>query len=421
MGLRLTLLRWALLGLLRVLTLSAWLSRTLPWRLPFPRRLRDLEASQAWVVARLRDAGAIPADATITRFAVSRMEADKAFRSDLARIEIDYAHATRQHRHTCVAKLAPSGGSLRNHAVYLLQENHSKEVGFYQHLAAAVAPLAPHPYFAQVSRGSGHHCLLLSWLDAVQVTEQEGCTLEQAMLVMETLARLHAKHWAITPQRERWLAVIPNDAIDAMCATFEGPHRRMLSQLVANSWRHNQRPPQTIIHGDARVGNMLFARDGRSVHILDWQAVRRGKGVFDVIYFLSVSVPTAVRLQHETALLEHYRTALLAAGVPAYDPIDFDYDYMHAGILLFGMLSLPFLLAEASPDAANASSIAGVQDVWFERLFAMVDRIDYARWATQCPGTDATALHQAIRHVAQQKRRPGARPTPPLPPSASRA
>ncbi len=74
------------------------------------------------------------------------------------------------------------------------------------------------------------------------------------------------------------------------------------------------RPPLTLIHGDAHVGNLFF--DDPEVGFLDWQVAQQGQGMRDVSYFLGNSLTVETRREHGEALIRVYLAALAEAGVP---------------------------------------------------------------------------------------------------------
>jgi len=78
---------------------------------------------------------------------------------------------------------------------------------------------------------------------------------------------------------------------------------------------------QTIVHGDAKLANFCFSRDGESVAAVDFQYVGGGCGMKDVAYFLGscLSGPECERLEAE--LLQFYFSAL-ERGIRSSD-IDF--------------------------------------------------------------------------------------------------
>ncbi|MCY4652902.1 MAG: hypothetical protein OXC95_07020 [Dehalococcoidia bacterium] len=48
---------------------------------------------------------------------------------------------------------------------------------------------------------------------------------------------------------------------------------------------------------------------------MDWQSIRLGRGMYDLAYFLSTSVPVEMRRQHQADLMEAYAETLSAHGV----------------------------------------------------------------------------------------------------------
>jgi thiamine kinase-like enzyme len=70
--------------------------------------------------------------------------------------------------------------------------------------------------------------------------------------------------------------------------------------------------PQTLVHGDYRVGNILFKKSKdltdtiEDMIILDWQTVMMNNGLYDMAYLLCMSLDTEKREQYEDELLSHY-------------------------------------------------------------------------------------------------------------------
>ena len=67
--------------------------------------------------------------------------------------------------------------------------------------------------------------------------------------------------------------------------------------------------PQTLLHGDAHVGNTYALPDGH-LGFLDWQVLRRGHPSIDLGYFVQGAVTLADRRAHERDLVAMYRSAL---------------------------------------------------------------------------------------------------------------
>ena len=64
----------------------------------------------------------------------------------------------------------------------------------------------------------------------------------------------------------------------------------------------------TLLHRDVQVDNILLHDDG--VSLLDWQFVGKGRGAYDLAYFLISSLDPNLRRAHEKALVKRYVMAL---------------------------------------------------------------------------------------------------------------
>ena len=110
---------------------------------------------------------------------------------------------------------------------------------------------------------------------------------------------------------ERYAAALPLEAL--------GLSERLGDRLGA--WTQGASGPETIVHGDYRLDNMLFGtpEGGYPLAVVDWQTVGRGAGLADAAYFLGASLQVEDRRANEEALLRDYHERLTAAGVTAYD------------------------------------------------------------------------------------------------------
>ncbi|MET0364721.1 MAG: phosphotransferase [Sphingobium sp.] len=88
---------------------------------------------------------------------------------------------------------------------------------------------------------------------------------------------------------------------------------------------------QTLLHGDAHIGN-AYVLPGDEVGFLDWQVVRRGNWSQDVGYFLVGALTVEDRRAHERELLAIYRDALtLPTGqAPSVEGVWHRYRQSHA-------------------------------------------------------------------------------------------
>ena len=129
--------------------------------------------------------------------------------------------------------------------------------------------------------------------------------------------------------------------------------------------------PQTLIHGDFRLDNLLFDQQGADGPIaIDWQGVSRGPGVFDVAYFLSSSLDTEVPTEEERELVRGYHESLVACGVENYDLATCLRDYERSLLLMLrGLVTI---------DAMEFGNERGVTliDLWVDRVVRRVRDVD---------------------------------------------
>ena len=83
------------------------------------------------------------------------------------------------------------------------------------------------------------------------------------------------------------------------------------------------------------MDNLFFKNDeaGLTVACCDFQAPVRGKGIQDVAYFLSGSIDTELRREHEMALIQRWLDRLSEYGVTDYSFDEALLDYRR-GILM---------------------------------------------------------------------------------------
>lgn len=153
-------------------------------------------------------------------------------------------------------------------------------------------------------------------------------TPDRAAAALSTLARLHGRTAGV-PVSPAWLGTNSGDALLPLVGATLGRLGRRVSerhpglvtrdgeQILATyrSWaaRLDDGPP-CVLHGDPHPGNLYLLED--RVGLLDWQAVRRGNGLRDATYLLTLGMATTDRRAHESDLLDHYRSELTAAGGP---------------------------------------------------------------------------------------------------------
>ncbi|GAA4537362.1 ecdysteroid 22-kinase family protein [Mycobacterium paraffinicum] len=211
------------------------------------------------------------------------------------------------------------------------------EVRFYRQLAPQVVG-APYAFGAAFDPWTGRYLLVLEDLPA------ESCEFpdtlhplspEQAGLIVELLADLHATFWNRLPRDGRgplgWLYTPSGDVTSVLTGSLMHASIKRLAErteipvesgrFIADNYRAVaaliDTPPHTVMHGDAHPGNMYF--HGGKAGLLDWQAVRRGHPSRELAYTLITSLTPEDRRATQRELLDDYRRSLAAAGGPELD------------------------------------------------------------------------------------------------------
>lgn len=214
------------------------------------------------------------------------------------------------------------------------------EVRFYNQLAPQLAGL-PYAYGAAFDSWTGRYLLVLEDLPAASCEFPDTLhpiSPDQASLVIELLADLHAAFWDRLPRDGRgplgWLYTPSGDVTSLLTGSLMHASMKRLAErspfpvdngrFIADNYRAVaaliDTPPHTVMHGDAHPGNMYFY--GGKAGLLDWQAVRRGHPSRELAYTLITSLTPEDRRATQRDLLDDYRRALAAAGGPGLDRDD---------------------------------------------------------------------------------------------------
>ena len=239
---------------------------------------------------------------------------------------------------TMVAKLPAASETSRATAKAL--GSYENEVRFYQELAPHLPIRTPVVYHADIDVESASFVLLLEDLAPGRQGDQlAGCSPEVAAIAVGELVRLHAPRWADPSLGEiPWLA---RDAeagqqfmlmlLPTLWAGFRDRYGADLGREVHTAgdalfnrledYLSADTSPQTIVHGDYRLDNLLFdpTPGGVPVAVVDWQTCTLGNALNDVAYFLGAGLLPEHRRAVEEDLVRTYHRDLVAAGVGGYD------------------------------------------------------------------------------------------------------
>lgn len=233
---------------------------------------------------------------------------------------------------TFAAKFAAADPTSRGTAA--LFGLYAKEVSFYRDIAGQLDARTPTAHHAEVS-ADGTSCLLLfeDLGPARQGDQVAGCDLHDARAAIIQAARIHGPSWRrddllgadwIAPVSGLAEVLIPAYASahavfrDRYAATLEPEYMAVCDGLAqqARQWFTRPTDRTSVVHGDFRLDNMLFAIKGGAepVAILDWQTVSAGNPMTDLGYFLGCGIGAELRRAHEAELLALYREQMSHYG-----------------------------------------------------------------------------------------------------------
>jgi hypothetical protein len=307
-----------------------------------PETADDL--TPAWLTAALADTG-ILRRGSVAAAEWERVGGEYGFTGLVARVRLRYEGAEGDVPHSLIAKLPMAQGDVvsgyrarQKRDPALAQRYHERcvrEERFYREIGATFAPTL---YYSAVDDVRRRVVLLLEDLTAGRQGDVlDGCSIEDAALVIEQIAPFHARWWGErAPARafprtgadhdarqerydrqvdlflERYGDALPADA-RSVTDQLRSRLASVLGALAAG--------PHTLIHADLHLDNIIFdARGGdRSAVVLDWQTASVGSPAWDVALFLFGSLSVEDRRAAEDALLDRYATLIAEHGVRDYE------------------------------------------------------------------------------------------------------
>jgi Ecdysteroid kinase-like family len=249
--------------------------------------------------------------------------------SENHRLAITYAGADAAGPASVVLKIAARDQTSRQTGLAL--GLYEREVRFYLEVAPLIGgPLAPCHHGAFDPETGAFSLILGDAGPAVQGDEVAGCTPEAARVALAELGRLHAPVLCHSRLEETdWLnrdSPLDQTVVEQLLAGFveryrarlDDAHLAVAHRFVASfdGWSDAQGDDAAfahgIVHGDYRLDNLLFGREGadRPLTVVDWQTVSWGPAATDVAYFLGCALTVEDRRAHADELLDVYLEAL---------------------------------------------------------------------------------------------------------------
>jgi len=293
--------------------------------LSIPKLLNDI--TPAWLTAALHEGGAIKAATVVTAAECRSVGAGAGFLAQLGIFTLTYDRADPGAPPTLIAKIPAADQGGRD--VSNLFDFYYREIRFYEDISSRVDLSTARRYYSSSDRAAQDYVLLMENLSESSHCGDEvaGCTIEECELAIDSIAGFHVQWWNNTAlEALDWMpdldapihhATEPayQQAWGPMCQMFGdamSPRIRAMGEKIQPhivDLLHMVAPaPRTIIHGDFRADNVFFGTGGNTppFSVIDWQISSKGRGVFDVAYFLASSVDPALRKAHEMRLLHRW-------------------------------------------------------------------------------------------------------------------
>jgi len=357
----------------------------------FPTSIAEI--TPEWLTDALKSTDAIR-DSTVTSLETTILGEGAGFIGQLARLTLEYDQPEAGSPNALVAKLpakAPENRELGD--LFRLYE---RECRFYEDLATRVELRTPRCYYIGMDTQRGDFLLLLEDLAPAQVGDQlKGCSSADVELALRDLGTFHAGWWQSLHLDElEWMPTLNDPLIvgtlmqayqdiwDQFLDRFQAGLTSSMLRTAERFGKHFDKitarlaePPCTITHGDYRLDNMFFGSDGSEpvLTMIDWQVAARGRGVFDVTYFLTSALEPNERRSKEVDLLKRYHRGLVQAGVG-----DYSYEQCFLDYRLSALYCLAYaVIAAGSVDLVNDRAVA-LTNAIVERDFAAVEDLDAA-------------------------------------------
>jgi hypothetical protein len=333
---------------------------------------RPEQVTPAWLTDVLREAGALGRDSRVASFDATAIGTGQVG----ANVRFVLTYDGEPGPSTVVCKFSSADPDSAAAGVSTL--TYETEVAFYRELARTVHVSRPQCYFADLEHGTANVVIVLEDLAPAEQGDQiAGCAVEQAEIVMDEAAKLHAPRWGDPSLADMaWLNRPPSGGT-VLLVFWDGFLARYRDTLAPETIEEGQRLVgavddlqglrplvPTAIHGDFRLDNMLF--DGsnatRPVTVVDWQTVHVGAGPQDVAYFIgNAFADVDERREHQERLVRRYHDLLVERGVR-----DYTFDQCWLEYRRHGYASLIMAIA--------ASMLVGRTERGDRMFMAMADR-----------------------------------------------
>jgi hypothetical protein len=352
-------------------------------KVTLPRNIEEI--TPEWLTGALRGRGVL-SDAVVTSIECKEIGAGAGFLGQLGRLQLTYDRRGSGPA-AIIAKLPTAEPASRE--VGNLFRFYEREVCFYEDVAREIELRTPRCFFSAMDVPGDEYLLLLEDLSLAGRCGDElaGCSEDEAELIISSLARFHATWWE-SPRLGTldWMPFVNAPVHQSAEPSYQQAWQPFLNligeRLTPEMLRVGERmrthvidllnamepAPRSIIHGDWRLDNLFFMEDG-AIAAIDWQISSKGRGIFDVGYFLSSCIDPDQRKRTEMGLLRRWHDTLLEHGIQGYSWEQALHDYRVAVLYtwIYAVIGIGAL------DAANERGLALFHEWVVRRSRAIAD------------------------------------------------
>ena len=274
--------------------------------------------------------------------------------------------------------------------IALLLNCFRREVGFYRSLAPQLSSLVPQTYATGNGSSDEGRWLLLEDLSMMAVGNQvRGVTADACSQVLDAIAQVHARFWNASdllhhdwlPDHQFWfqgstktLSSFHRNFLDDYELRVEPEALKAIDLVIEHSQAIDEamaQRPSTLVHGDLRVENVLFAKNNtqRDVVVLDWGTPTRSMAAIDLAYLIGGGVPMPARRGRLRELCKLWHQSLKTHGVKDYTLAEAWADIQLAALRC---LSSVLLLHNWQLDPNISSRAILLNDEWIERSCSLI-------------------------------------------------
>ncbi len=293
-----------------------------------------------WFTDMLRAGGTLASDQRVVDATSRRIGEGAGMASHLWRVVLTYEQRANTAANTTASPAPPTSVIVKMatddpHRLFIMQtaKFYAREVRFYEELSTTAPVRVPRCFHSAIDAETSAFLLVLEDVGELRHVDQlEGCGFDDAVQALRTLAKLHARWWGhdlgdvadtfmpmnndfnqfVVPviYQQSWPAArdarpdLWPDDVSVFLDGFGAKVPQILDGLMG---------PNTLIHNDYRVDNLLW--DGDDIVVLDFQMYSTASGLLDFAYFVAQSIPKEVRKERFDELLDAYLSELTANGV----------------------------------------------------------------------------------------------------------